>query len=57
MERLLSSLIVWSSISTITGASFTGLTLTVMTPVTDVQTPSETINEKLSVPLKSLSGV
>ena len=43
--------------STNTGASLTGITLIVTTPATDVQTPSLTVNEKLSVPLKSSIGV
>ena len=56
IDSWLSSLIDWSSTDTNTGASFTGETIIVTTPATDVQSPSETVNEKLSVPLKSCSG-
>ena len=57
IKNELSSSTNWSSISVKIGASLTGTTLIVTTPLTDVQVPSDTIKEKLSCPLKLELGV
>ena len=56
-RKILSSSTVWSSIKSNIGASLTGLTLIVTTPIPDVHSPSVTVNVKLSWPLKSIFGV